>query len=91
MSAHTERSPQEAMAVKLSEAGIPYKSIECYGTQIVITSHSRETADRWAMLLGKFAKVRGVTRALDEVKGQSAGCSYPKMTTVWRTFAAVSA
>jgi hypothetical protein len=61
-------TPQERMAAKLAEIGIPSKEIKCYGSQIVITCHSQAAAHKWVPILGKFSKVRGITRGLDYAK-----------------------
>lgn len=78
---------QKAMAAKLAKCGIPHKEIECYGSQIVITSHCRDTADKWASLLAKFATVRCVVEALDYAKENKFGSLNPTTVKVWRTFA----
>jgi len=64
-------TPQEKMAATLAKAGIPAKEIKCFGSQIIITAWSRDAAMKWADLLAKFAKVRGVVEGRDETKDPS--------------------
>lgn len=59
---------QQQMKATLERAGLPYRDIQCYGSQIVVTSTSEAAARKWALLLGKFAKVRGIVSSLDERK-----------------------
>ena len=79
----------QQMKEKLSQSGIAFKNIECYGSQIVITSYCRDSADKWALLLTRFAKVRGVIESLDEAKANKNTVLLPTTTKVWRTFAAI--
>jgi len=75
------------MAEKLTKSGIPHKEIHCYGSQIVVTSWSRDAAEKWAMLLTKFAKVRGILEALDEAKVNKNTMLLPSKVKIWRTYA----
>ena len=56
---------QEQMTDRLAKAGIPFKEIKCYGSQITVKAWSREAADKWAALLANFAKVRGIVESRD--------------------------
>lgn len=85
---------QQQMKATLEKAGIPFREIQCYGSQIVITSQSEATAKKWAALLSKFAKVRGVIKSLDDRKtavDYQEGMSAKQMryVDVWRTFAVI--
>jgi len=51
---------QEKMQAKLEQVGLPYKKINCYGRQIVVTSLCEDTARKWVTVLGKFSKVKGL-------------------------------
>jgi hypothetical protein len=82
-------SIQARMQQKLEQIGLPYKQIEVYGRQIVVTSTCRATADKWASLIGKFATFRGVTESIDYCKEQKGTCLLPTTTKVWRTFGAI--
>jgi hypothetical protein len=76
------------MRAKLAEAGIPYREIKVYGSQIMVTTTSAASAERWGTLLGKFATVRAVAREdLDETKESRPGKK--KYIKVWRTWATV--
>lgn len=81
---------QAQIKATLAKAGIPSREIEVYGSQIVITSACRDTAQKWGELLGKFAKVRGIVETIDEAKVQKGTCLNRTYVKVWRTFAAMS-
>ena len=92
----TATTPQQRLKAELEKSGIPFKNIECYGSQIVVTSWSHEAATKWATLLGRFATVRGVVKVADYTNDTSdyfkANPGLVKsifMHEVWRTFAAV--
>lgn len=84
---------QAAMKAKLALAGtlagIPFREIECYGSQIVVTSACDNTARKWARLLSRFATVRGVIKSLDDAKENKGTCLRPSHLPVWRTFAVI--
>jgi hypothetical protein len=49
-----------------------------------------DTARKWADLLSKFSKVRGIIQALDEHSNPTKGtCLRPQRVKVWRVFAAI--
>jgi hypothetical protein len=78
------------MKETLEGAEIPFKKVECYGSQIVITAWSQEAANKWATLLGTFSEVRGQTRGLDEKFDAKPGTPpSQKYTQVFRVFAAL--
>ena len=60
---------QDKLKAQLEKAGIPYKEIHCYGSQVMITAWSFKAAKEWANLLTKFCsgKVR-VVESRDETK-----------------------
>lgn len=82
-------TPQQKIKATLEKSGIPYKNIDCYGSQIVVTSYSVEAAKKWASLLGTFAKVRGITKSKDEAVENKGTCLLPTMIDVHRTFAVI--
>jgi len=77
------------MKAKLEAAGIPYKRIDMYGSQIVVTSACRDTAAKWASLLAQFAKVRGTIETLDDAVVNRNTTLRPSKVRVWRTFAVI--
>lgn len=81
--------PQDQMRAQLERSGIPYKEIECYGSQIVVTSWSHDAAKRWARLLGRFATVRGLVHTRDYNEENRGTNLNPTTHEVWRTFACV--
>jgi hypothetical protein len=81
----------DKMKATLEATGLPYKQVECYGSQIVVTAWCQESANRWASLLARFAKVRGQTQGLDEKKdGNPTGMLRDKYVTVYRVFAVIA-
>lgn len=62
---------QERLKAQLVKSGLPYKRIDCYGSQIVVTAWSLDAAKKWANLLAKFATVRGIVESMDETKDDS--------------------
>ena len=69
----------------LEQTGIPAKEIRVYGSQIMITCLSQDTARKWAVLCGNFATVRSVFESLDENKRVTATSG--KYHKVWRVAA----
>lgn len=82
---------QHQMKATLEKAGLPFKRIEVYGSQIVVTTVARDSANRWAQLLAQFSKVRGITESLDEKHDATHGTPPSlKYTRVHRVFAAIT-
>lgn len=82
-----EETPQDKMRERLESVGIPYRKVDVYGSQIVITSACLETATKWASLLGHFAHVKSVMHSMDEAKVNTNTVLRPTMVKVWRTYA----
>lgn len=80
-------SKQDQMKAALEKTGLPHKEIEVYGRQIVITSWSEDAAKKWAHLLSRFAKVRGVIPSTDYAKENKGTVLLPTTINVFRTFA----
>lgn len=78
---------QERMKTKLQGVGLPYKNIDVYGQQIVVTSGCERTAGDWASLLKHFAKVKGVRQTVDDAKVNMNTVLKPSKVVVWRTYA----
>lgn len=82
---------QDKMKEMLKKTGLPYKEIEVYGRQIVVTCWSRDAAEKWSHLLTRFAKFRGITHSVDEAKDQANRKTLAtKKVEVWRAFAALA-
>jgi len=89
-------TPQQQMKELLAKVDIPAKTIECYGSQIVVTAWSDEAARKWAAVLNRFAEVRGIVKTIEKTKDPSgyfaANPGLVKSTfvhDVWRVFARV--
>jgi len=82
-------TPQQKMKAALSATGLPYHEIECYGSQIVVTTLAQNTANKWALLLGRFATVRGQSKSRDDNKVNTGRRLTPDSHVVYRVFAAV--
>lgn len=83
--------PQNKMKAKLETAGIPFKEVEVYGNQIVVTAWSKDAADKWQVLLAKFAKIRGAIQSMDYAQDQTCrkGRLETRMVDVFRVYAAI--
>jgi hypothetical protein len=82
-------TPQQQMKARLESIGLPFRTIDVYGSQIVVTCQSRNSAAKWADLLAKFATVRGMTHSVDYAKKNTNTVMRPTTIEVWRTFARV--
>lgn len=78
---------QQRMRAKLEQAGIPFREIKVYGSQIMITALSEGAAQRWTSLLSKFAKVRGAKESLDETEKSTP--NQKRYVRVWKIWATV--
>lgn len=84
------QTPQQKMQCKLEEVGLPFKEIKVYGSQIMITSLCRSTAESWSQVLARFAKVRVAAKAcLDDAALNKGTVLMPSKVHVWRTWATV--
>lgn len=82
------KTAQEKMKAALLKVKLPSRSIEVYGSQIVVTCLSVESANAWAPILRKFAKVKTIAlKSLDET--QESTVFDRKYVTVYRTYATV--
>lgn len=77
------------MRDRLEASGLPFKSIDIYGSQTVVTALSVEAAKRWTCLLSQFAKVRGTTDSYDEAVVNKNTVLRPSRVRVFRVFARV--
>lgn len=81
---------QDKIKAKLETLGIPFRSIEVYGSQIMVTCASRDAAIKWATVLGKFARVRGAAvKSIDYLKADTDLPNARRTVDVWRTGATV--
>lgn len=85
----SEATPQDRMRDHLEALGLPYKKIDVYGSQIVVTALSVDAAKRWTCLLSQFAKVRGTTDSYDEAAANKNTTLRPSRIRVFRVFARV--
>lgn len=82
---------QRAMRTRLESLGLPYKQVEVYGSQIVITCASFDAANRWAPVLAKFATVkRAALQSIDYLKADEHLSNRRRTIKVWRTYATIS-
>ena len=72
MTTETAATPQQRMKAQLEAVGLPFKTINCYGSQIVVTAWSRDAAVKWHSLLSRLGKVRGPVESMDRTKDASA-------------------
>ena len=74
---------QASMKKTMESAKIPYKEIQVFGSQIIVTVGSIETANKWVSFLSRFATVRKVVESRDynQIPGTHV-CN--SMHRVWR-------
>ena len=81
------KAHQEALQAKLENLGIPYKSISVYGGRIVVTTISRDTADKWVEAISpRIAQFKDTIQALDYAKENKGTSGNPSVVKVWRTY-----
>lgn len=80
---------QQEFKAKLEQVGLPFKAVECFGSQIIVTAQSRDTADKWASLLSRFSKVKGIVETFDYAKVNKNTALLPSRVKVWRTYATI--
>lgn len=81
---------QEKFRALLGKVDLPSKSIDVYGSQIVITCHSESASEKWASILRKFSTVEKVAlKCLDDAKVNRNTVMNPSRVTVWRTYARI--
>ena len=85
----TTQTIQQRMRAKLEQAGLPFKAVEVYGRQIVVTAWSHKSALQWNELLGMFCTVRRIVKTADEAKENKGTVLLTTMIPVWRVFAAI--
>lgn len=81
---------QQQIKSKLELIGLPYKQIDCFGSQIIVTAWSESAAKKWASILAKFATVKRVAvPCLDDAKVNKGTNLCPSVVKVWRTNATI--
>ena len=78
---------QETLQAKLENLGISYKSISVYGRRIVVTTVSRDTADKWVEAISpRIAQFKNTIQSLDYTKENKGTSGNPSVVKVWRTY-----
>lgn len=80
-------TPHQKFEAKLAETGIPHKEINCYGSQVMITTGGEDSARQWASVLANFAKVNNVWESIDQTKATAKEIADRKYVKVWRVWA----
>ncbi len=77
------------MGELLQSAGVHVRDADVYGSQAVITTASREHADKAAMLLNKTGvyKVRGIVETTEDAKVNQGTNLLPTQVKIWRVHA----
>lgn len=80
-------TPQQAMKARLEELKIPYKSLDVYGSQIMVTCWSENAAKRWHSVLHKLSpeslRMGPGTDYAKENKGTNLNPTTIKVYRVW--------
>ncbi len=77
----------EKMKATLSRVGLPFLHIDCYGRQITIETKSKDTAQKWAAVLARFSKVRGMLETFAYNKVNRGTVLLPTRHKIWRVYA----
>ena len=80
-------TPQEKMKALLEKIGLPFIKVETYGNQITVDCKGKDTADKWASVLAKFAKIRGLIETNPENKANRGTCLLPTRHKAYRVYA----
>lgn len=70
MTTNAMRQATAKMQELLEAVDLPSIEIHCFGSQIHITTPSREAADNWADFVSNFANVRNIIETMIERAGQ---------------------
>lgn len=76
-------TPQEQMKAKLTGLGIPYKQIDVFGSQIIVTAWSEAAANKWHSVLRRFTASRRPVRSVDNNKVNMKTNLNPSFHYVW--------
>ena len=73
----------------LERVGLPFRKVECYGSQIMVTAVARDTAAKWLSILQKICKTHPprMVESVDycgEATQANRKTLAPKMIQVWR-------
>jgi hypothetical protein len=77
------------MKQKMESLGIPYKNIDVYGGQIIVTVKSRSACTQWNSVIRKIATVRKIVYVNEANKHIDEGRMYPRVTKVYKIFAQI--
>lgn len=86
----TTKTPQQQIKAKLESLGIPFKAVDVYGRQIVVTCFSRDASEKFARVIAQFAKVRRAGfESVEHAKVNKGTNLNPSVVKVWRTYAVI--
>lgn len=78
---------QQQIKTRLETLGIPYREVKVYGSQITVECSSRKSAEWFAVVVGQFAKVRGIVETtVDAVENRETNL-LPTQVKVFRLYA----
>ena len=78
---------EKRMLALLEKLGIPYYKINVYGSQIVITCRSRNSAEKWVHTLSpKVAKFIKIIESTEYAKKNRGTMLRPTRINVWRAY-----
>ena len=83
--------PQQKMKAGLESLGIPYKEINVYGRQIMVTAWSRSAAQRWVGALSRFGGKLRCGEGVDYAKENKNTVLRPSTIKVWRVWVNLAA
>lgn len=69
-------------------AEIPFKRVDCYGSQVVVVCWSRDAAEKVASILSRATfKIRGIVKSRDYNKENKKLLANPSTHEVYKVFA----
>jgi hypothetical protein len=78
------QTPQQRMKTKLETLGIPFKQIDVFGSQIIVTAWSETAARKWYSVLCKFTTSKRPVKSIDYNKENRGTCLTATVHEVWR-------
>jgi hypothetical protein len=82
-------SIQKEIKSKLESVGLPFLEIECYGSQLTIECKSFSACEKWSLIIGKFAKVKGIIKSISYKKENKNTSLIPSTRNVFRLYSKI--
>lgn len=81
---------QEKIKTLLEGCGLPFREVKVYGSQVTVECWCRDAATKWAVVVGKFARVKGVMESTVYTKeSEGRGGMIRDTFKVWRVYGTI--